>query len=185
MAGSPCGTSPSSFTPRASRPSKPEATMPPTTTNMATGLFLRKIFPSTSAASAAPPMASDVGLVSLRCDRKKPLFSQKLACAPWIPNNLGNCALARISATPHLYPTSTLSEMKLTIEPVLNSQAMNAISATSTAVPAASALNREVSPLAIPARDEPINSEMAEVTEIAVCWELQNSQNTSPENRQA
>ena len=33
-----------------------EATMPPTTTNRATGLFLRKIFPSTSTASAATPI---------------------------------------------------------------------------------------------------------------------------------
>src|SRR6266404_8224640 len=181
MAGSPCGTSPRSFTPRASRPSKPEATMPTTTTNIATGLFLRKILPSTSAAKADPPIASDAGLVSLRCFRKEPLFSQKLPCAPWMPNNLGNCVLARKSATPHLNPTSTLSEMKLTTEPALTSQAMKAMSATSMAVTDANALNRELSPLAIPARDEPINSEMAEVTEIAVCRELQNSQNTSPE----
>ena len=80
MAGSPCGTSPSSFTPRASRPSQSEATMPPTTTNNATGLFLRKIFPSTSTARAIPPTVSEVGLVSPRCFRKVPLFSQKL---PW------------------------------------------------------------------------------------------------------
>ena len=66
-----------------------------------------------------------------------------------MPNNLGNCVLARNSATPHLNPTITLSEMKLTIEPALASQAMKAISATSRAVPAASALNRLVSPPAI------------------------------------
>ena len=59
-----------------------------------------------------------------------------------MPNNLGNCVLARNSATPHLNPTITLSEMKLTIEPALTSQAMKAMSATSKAVPAASALNR-------------------------------------------
>ena len=59
-----------------------------------------------------------------------------------MPNNLGNCVLARNSATPHLNPTITLSEMKLTIEPALASQAMNAMSATSKAVPAASALKR-------------------------------------------
>ena len=116
--------------------------MPPTTTNNATGLFLRKIFPRTSTASAAPPIVSEVGLVSSRCLRKLPLFSQKLPCAPWMPNNLGNCVLARNSATPHLNPTITLSEMKLTIEPALTSQAMKAMSATSNAVPAASAPNR-------------------------------------------
>ena len=54
MAGSPCGTSPSSFTPRASRSSKAAATMPPTTTNSATGLFFRKIFPSTSSSERHP-----------------------------------------------------------------------------------------------------------------------------------
>ena len=94
--------------------------MPPTTTNNATGLFLRKIFPSTSTASAAPPTASEAGLVSPRCLRKLPLFSQKLPCAPWMPNNLGNCVLARNSATPHLKPIITLSEMKLTIDPALH-----------------------------------------------------------------
>ena len=159
--------------------------MPPTTTNNATGLFLRKIFPSTSTASAAPPIVSEVGLVSGRCFRKLPLFSQKLPCAPWMPNNFGNCVLARNSATPHLNPIITLSEMKLTIEPALTSQAMNAMSATSTAVPAASALNRVVSPPAIPPNEAPMSSEMADVTVMAVCRELQNSQKTSPPNRHA
>ena len=70
MSGNPCGTAPSSFTPRASRPSRPEATIPPTTTNNATGLFLRKIFPSTSTARAAIPIVSEVMLVSRRCWRK-------------------------------------------------------------------------------------------------------------------
>ena len=102
-----------------------------------------------------------------------------------MPNNLGNCVLARNSATPHLNPTITLSEMKLTIEPALASQAMNAISATSKAVPAASALNRLVSPPAISPNDAPTSSEMAEVTVMAVCRELQKSQKTSPPNRQA
>ena len=159
--------------------------MPPTTTNNATGLFLRKILPSTSTASATPPTASDVGLVSCRCLRKWPLFSQKLPCAPWKPKSLGNCVLARNSATPHLKPTITLSEMKLTIAPALTSQATNAMSATSKAVPAASAPNRVVSPPAISPSDAPTSREMAEVTVMAVCRELQNSQKTSPPNRQA
>src|SRR5436190_21350510 len=102
-----------------------------------------------------------------------------------MPNNLGNCVLARNSATPHLNPTITLSEMKLTIEPALTSQAMKAMSATSTAVPAASALNRLVSPPALPLTDAPTRREMAEVTGMTVCRELQNSQKTSPPNKQA
>ena len=114
-----------------------------------------------------------------------PLFSQKLPCAPWKPNSFGNCVLARNSATPHLNPTITLSEMKLTIAPALASQAMNAMSATSRAVPAASAPNRVVSPPAISPSDAPTSSEMAEVTVMAVCRELQNSQKTSPPNRHA
>ena len=36
-----------------------------------------------------------------------------------MPNNLGNWVLARNSATPHLNPVITLSEMKFTIEPAL------------------------------------------------------------------
>ena len=44
-----------------------------------------------------------------------------------MPSNLGSCVLARKSATPHLNPTITLSEMKLTIEPALASQAMKAM----------------------------------------------------------
>ena len=93
--------------------------------------------------------------------------------------------LARNSATPHLKPTITLSEMKLTIEPALTSQAMKATSDTSSAVPAASAPNRLVSPPAISPSDAPISSEMAEVTVMAVWRELQNSQKTSPPNRHA
>ena len=79
----------------------------------------------------------------------------------------------------------TLSEMKLTIEPALTSQAMKAMSPTSMAVPAASAVNRVGSPPEMLPSVEPINSEMAEVTVMVVCRELQNSQKTSPPNRHA
>src|SRR5262245_28956760 len=102
-----------------------------------------------------------------------------------MPNNLGNCVLARNSATPHLNPTMTLSEMKLTIEPALASHAMKAMRATSSAVAAARAPKREVSPPAIPPRDAPTRREIAEVTVMVVCRELQNNQKTSPPNRQA
>ena len=102
-----------------------------------------------------------------------------------MPNNFGNCVLARNSATPHLKPIITLSEMKFTIEPAFASQATKAMRATSKAVPAASALNRLVSPPAIPPNEAPTSREMAEVTVMAVCRELQKSQKTSPPNRQA
>ena len=75
--------------------------------------------------------------------------------------------------------------MKLTIEPALASQAMKAMSATSKAVPAASALNRLVSPPAIPPNDAPTSREMAEVTVMAVWRELQKSQKTRPPNKHA
>ena len=42
---------------------------------------------------------------------------------PWPalnPNSLGSCVLARKKATPHLKPTSTVSEKKLTMEPKRN-----------------------------------------------------------------
>src|SRR5205085_10590783 len=101
------------------------------------------------------------------------------------PNNLGNCVLARKSATPHLNPTITLSEMKFTIEPALTIQAIKAMSPTSNAVAAASAPNRVVSPPAISPNEAPTSSEMAEVTVMAVCRELQNNQKTSPPKRHA
>jgi hypothetical protein len=42
-----------------------------------------------------------------------------------------------------------------------------------------------VSPPAISPIDEPISSEMAEVTVMAVCRELQNSQKNKPPNKHA
>ena len=52
-------------------------------------------------------------------------------------------------------------------------------------MPAASALNRVVSPPAIPPSEAPMSSEIADVTVIDVCRELQNSQKTSPPNKHA
>src|SRR6478609_9719994 len=101
-----------------------------------------------------------------------------------MPNNLGSCVLARKSATPHLNPTITLSEIKLTIEPARASQAMKAMTATSRAVHAASAPNLVVS-FVISPNDAPTSSEMAEVTVTTVCRELQKIQKTRPPNRQA
>src|SRR5436309_3240508 len=79
----------------------------------------------------------------------------------------------------------TLSEMKFTITPALTNQATKAMPPTSSAVPAARALNRVASPPAIWPSDAPISNEMAEVTETTVCRELQNSQNTKPDSKQA
>ena len=79
----------------------------------------------------------------------------------------------------------TLSEMKLIMEPARTSQAMKAMSATSNAVQAASAPNRDVSPPARSPNDAPMSREMAEVTVMDVCRELQNSQKTSPPKRHA
>ena len=93
--------------------------------------------------------------------------------------------LARKRATPHLKPIITLSEMKLTIEPAFTAHAMKAMKATSRAVAAARDWKREVSPPAISPSDAPTSSEIADVTVIAVWRELQNSQKTRPEKRQA
>src|SRR5579862_2626952 len=102
-----------------------------------------------------------------------------------MPKNLGSCVLARKSATPHLKPIITLSEMKLMIEPALTSQAMKAMSATSNAVPAASAPKRVVLPPAISPSEAPTSKDMADVTVTTVCRELQNNQKTNPPNRHA
>ena len=113
------------------------------------------------------------------------MFAQKSPCAPCSPNSFGSCVLARKRATPHLKPTMTLSEIKLTIAPARTAHAINAMAATRTAVAAASAPKRATAPPAISAKEAPTNSEMADVTVMAVCRELQKSQKTSPENRQA
>ena len=159
--------------------------MLPMTTNKATGRFLRNTLPSSKTARAARPRLRDAVLVSLRCERKWPERSQKLPCEPLKPKSFGNCVLARNSATPHLKPIMTLSEMKLTIEPALASQATNAMTATSNAVPAASAPKRVMSPPVISPNDAPTSSEITDVTVTAVWRELQKSQKTSPEKRQA
>ena len=57
--------------------------------------------------------------------------------------------------------------------------------ATTSATHAASAAWRAGSPPLSSPTDAPISSESAEVTVMTVCFELQNSQKTSPENRQA
>ena len=69
--------------------------------------------------------------------------------------------------------------------PARTSQAAKAIAATISVMQAASAACRAGSPPLSSPTDAPISSDSADVTVIAVCLELQNSQNTSPENRQA
>src|SRR5437899_4978733 len=174
-----------SFTPRASRESADAAIMPPITTKSATGLCLRKIFPRISSPSAMPPIKNDVEFVSLRCLKKKPVFPQKLPCAPCKPKSFGDCVLARKSATPHLNPVITLSEMKWTKTPAFASQAMKAMNETSNAVPAASAPKRIVLPPFISLSDVALTSEMADVTETAVYREPQKIQKTRLPNKQA
>src|SRR5215218_8531979 len=106
-------------------------------------------------------------------------------CDPPNPNSFGSCVLARKSATPHLNPTITDSEMKVTTAPALQSHAAKAMAATRSAVQAASARKRLASPPAMLPSDAPSSSEIAEVTVITVCRELQRSQKTRPEKRHA
>jgi hypothetical protein len=79
-----------------------------------------------------------------------------------------------------LKPTSTVSETKFTIEPPSNSQTTSAKSDPRSAVQAARAAKRAGSKLPMSPSVAPIRSEMAEVTVIAVCLELQNSQRRVP-----
>src|SRR5215813_10178985 len=155
------------------------------TTKSATGLFLKKRFPSSSSASALAPTVRASRFVSPRCEKKWPLRSQKSPWVPLKPKSFGNWVLAKYNATPHLKPTRTVSEMKSTTTPALISHERNASTATSNAVQAASAVKRAGSPPENSPSDVPMSSDMAEVTVIAVCRELQNSQKTSPENMQA
>jgi hypothetical protein len=75
--------------------------------------------------------------------------------------------------------------MKFTITPALASHAMKPSPPTINAVHEARAQNREGSPPARSPSDAPTSTEMADVTVIAVCRELQNNQKTTPEKRQA
>lgn len=93
--------------------------------------------------------------------------------------------MASESATPHLKPVITLSEMKFTMAPALTSHATNAISATNKAAAAASALKRVALPPARAPSDAPMSSEMGVVVVMAVWRELQKSQKTSPPKRHA
>ena len=76
-----------------------------------------------SSTSAAPPTSSadPVGLVDVPEEVRH--RSQKSPWPPGNPKSFGSCVLAIWNATPHLNPTSTVSEMKLTSTPALTSHA--------------------------------------------------------------
>jgi len=80
---------------------------------------------------------------------------------------------------------STVSETKFTTEPARTSHARKAMVAVSSAMQAAIAPKRVGSPPAMLPSDEPISSEIAEVTLIHVCREPQKIQNTSPPYKHA
>src|SRR5262249_46423071 len=176
---------PINFTPCVSSENADAATMPPITTKSATDLCSRKIFPRIKNASAIPPTISDIEFVSFKCLMKKPEFAKKLPGGLWKQKSFGNCVLARKSATPHLKPVMTLSEMKCTMTPAFTNHAIKAIRETSKAVAAASAPKRAVSPPVIAASDEPMRSEIAEVTETAGEGETKKKQNTKTPNKKA
>src|SRR6478672_1989121 len=111
--------------------------------------------------------------------------SQKSPWLPENPNSFGSWVLARYKATPHLNPTSTVSEKKFTTLPARAAYATNASPATRRAVQAASVAWRTGSPASRVPSVAPMSNEIADVTDIAVTFELQNSQYTRPENRQA
>jgi hypothetical protein len=79
----------------------------------------------------------------------------------------------------------TVSETKFTTDPPSTSHTTSASPATRKAVQAARVATRAGSPLAASPRVAPMSREMAEVTVTAVCFELQKSQKTRPEKRQA
>ena len=112
--------------------------------------------------------------------------SQKSPCAPWMPKSFGSCVLARYSATPALKPTSTVSDTKLTTAPPLKSQTRQRESRHEqrrAGRQRRDARRRRRSPSSPSVA--PTSSEIADVTVIAVCRELQKSQKTSPEKRHA
>ena len=82
-------------------------------------------------------------------------------------------------------PTRTVSEKNPTALPARTSQAASASAPVISAAHAASAACRAGSPPLRVATELPISSDRADVTVMTVCLELQKSQNTRPENRQA
>ena len=75
--------------------------------------------------------------------------------------------------------------MKLMTAPARTSHAIKAITATTSAVAAASAPKRVVSPFAMSPRLAPMSIEIADVTVMAVWRELQKSHQTTPPKRHA
>ncbi len=108
--------------------------------------------------------------------------------SPWRAletEQLGQLRAGQVQRQAALKPTSTVSEKKLTAFPARTSQAANAIAATRSAMHAANAAWRAGSPPLSSPTDAPISSDSADVTVMTVRVELQNSQKTRPENRQA
>ena len=123
--------------------------------------------------------------VSFKCETKYRVRSQKSPCEPLKPKSLGSCVLARKSAIPHLKPTRTVSDTKFTTTPAFASHPMKYKLPVISAVQAAKAAKRRRHHPASSPSDAPTSREMADVTVIAVCRELQNNQKISPANMQA
>ncbi len=93
--------------------------------------------------------------------------SKKFSPPPLTPNSLGSWVMAMVSAAPALKPSRMVSLMKFTSELSRRSHATRQMAATTSAVNAAMAAQRDGSPSAMPATVAPTSNEIAEVGPIA------------------
>ena len=95
--------------------------------------------------------------------------SKKSSPPPVTPKSFGSWVMAMVSAAPALKPSRIVSLMKFTSELRRSSHAARQIAATTSAVSAAMAAQRDGLPSAIPAMVAPTSIEIAEVGPIASC----------------
>ncbi len=120
--------------------------------------------------------------VSPRCLRKAPKRSQKSPpCPPLIPKSFGNCVLARLQGDPRLETEHHRLGDEVHRRPGPGEKGDHRDEQGG----AGDMLAWRVGSIGQTAEVEPIRSEIAEVTVMEVCRELQKSQKTRPPKRQA
>ena len=159
--------------------------MLPMTTNNATGRFLRKIFPRTRMRERAETEAERGGVrfVQVRKEMAGPF--PKTAVRAFEAKELRQLRAGQEERDAALETDHHAFGDEIDDRSSFGPPGNECDHSDEKAVPAASALKRVASPPVISPNEAPTSSEMAEVTVIAVWRELQNSQKTSPEKRQA
>ena len=146
---------------------------------------LQPSLPATRTARAATPTSSDdrVRVAQVREEVRRAL--PEVAVRALEAEQLGQLRARQVQRQPRLEADEHGFGEEADALPARTSHAANAIAATIARRHAASAAWRAGSPPLSSPTDAPISSDNADVTVMTVCFELQKSQKTSPENRQA